>query len=91
MKRIAIILLALLPFPSHALSVDTKQHILASVLSFGTAYVITEDVKTSVLFGLGVGLAKEIYDIGHKDGFNTPDLAADAAGVGLGVIWVKNF
>jgi hypothetical protein len=94
MKKIIIIaLLTLLPLPSHALDLDKKQHILFSVLTFGTTYVVTKDVTTSVLVGLGVGLAKEIYDSKHKngDGFDTYDLAADAVGVGLGVLWVKNF
>ncbi|HLY96777.1 MAG TPA: hypothetical protein VKO66_06135 [Sideroxyarcus sp.] len=94
MKKIIIIaLLTLLPLPSQALDLDKKQHILFSVLTFGTTYVVTKDVKTSVLVGLGVGLAKEIYDSKHKngDGFDTHDLAADAVGVGLGVLWVRNF
>lgn len=91
---IAFALLTLLPTHSHALTVDQKQHIITSVLTFGTAYVVTGDVKTSVIFGLGVGLAKEIYDSVHKkngDGFDAHDLAADAVGVGLGVLFVKTF
>ncbi len=94
MKRtMMVVLLTTLPLHSYALDLDKRQHILASILSFGTAYAVTKDVKTSVIFGLGVGLGKEIYDSVHKngDGFDTHDLAADAVGVGLGVLWVKNF
>jgi uncharacterized protein YfiM (DUF2279 family) len=94
MKRIMmVVLLSLLPLRSYALDLDKRQHILASILSFGTAYAITKDIKTSVIFGLGVGLGKEIYDSKHKngDGFDTHDLAADAVGVALGVLWVRNF
>lgn len=90
-KIIMIILLALLPIPSSGLELDKKKHVLASVLTFGTAYVVTKDIKTSVLFGLGVGLGKELYDSVHEDGFDTKDLAADAVGVGLGVLWVQHF
>lgn len=92
MKRILMLaLLMLLPIRSDALEADQKKHFLASVLSFGAAYVVTKDIKTSVLFGLGVGLAKEIYDKDHGDGFDARDLAADAAGVALGVLWVRQF
>ncbi len=94
MKRIFIItLLVLLPITSHALEPDKKKHLVAGAIIFGAAYTITEDIKTSVLLVLGVGLGKEIYDSAHKngDGFDTHDLAADAVGAGLGVLWVRHF
>ncbi len=94
-KILMFALLSLLPIHSYALDLDKKKHILASVLTFGTAYVITEDIKISLIFGLGVGLAKEIYDSTRTrgTGFDTHDLAADAvgAGLGLGFTWVKRF
>ena len=94
MKRVVIfVLLTLLPIQSFALDSDKEKHILASILTFSTAYVITKDVKTSIIFGLSMGLAKEAYDSTNpgEDGFDTHDLAADALGVGLGFLWVKSF
>jgi uncharacterized protein YfiM (DUF2279 family) len=94
MKKILIItLLVLLPIPSHALEPDKNKHLIASALIFGTAYAVTEDIKTSVLIALGVGVSKELYDSAHKngDGFDTHDLAAGAVGIGLGVLWVQHF
>ncbi len=42
MKRVLILILpTLLPIQSHALDLDKKRHILASVLTFSTAYAIT--------------------------------------------------
>jgi uncharacterized protein YfiM (DUF2279 family) len=94
MKRtLAVALLTLLPVRCYAFTADQEKHALAAVLTFSAAYVVTKDVKTSVIVGLGVGLAKEIYDSRHAggDGFDTHDLAADAAGVALGVLWVRTF
>lgn len=94
MKKIMIIvLLTLLPAQSYALETDKRQHAVISVLITGAAYMLTEDITTSVLIGLGVGLGKEIYDSRQKngDGFSRADLAADAVGIGLGVLWVKYF
>ncbi|MDD2700983.1 MAG: hypothetical protein PHH36_07050 [Sideroxydans sp.] len=94
MKRFVLFaLLTLLPIQCFALDSDKQKHILASILTFSAAYVVTEDVNTSILFGMGVGLAKEIYDSTSRtdDAFDTHDLAADAVGIGLGFMWVKNF
>lgn len=92
-KFILVALLTSLPIPSFALTVDHRRHILVSALSFGTAYVITKDMTTSVIFGLGVGVGKEIYDSFHKNGsgFDTHDVAADTVGVAAGVLWVKSY
>ena len=90
-KFVLVVLLILLPAPSQALDLDKKQHIVASALIFGAAYLVTEDIKTSALIALGAGLGKELYDSAREDGFDTKDLAADVVGIGIGVLWVKQF
>lgn len=96
MNRFILIALTLLPGTSHAFDSDEsdkQRHIVLSALIVGSAYVVTEDLTTSVLIGLGLGVGKELYDAASRkgDGFDTQDLAADVAGVGIGFLWVKQF
>jgi len=97
MNRLLLLaLLTLLPGTSRAFDAnesDRQRHIIISALIVGSAYVVTEDLTTSVLIGLGLGVGKELYDEANNKGgrFDTQDLAADVAGIGIGFLWVKKF
>jgi hypothetical protein len=95
-RFILIALLTLLPATSRAFDSDEsdkQRHIVLSALIVGSAYVVTEDLTTSVLIGLGLGMSKELYDVASRKGgrIDPQDLAADIAGVGIGFVWVKKF
>jgi uncharacterized protein YfiM (DUF2279 family) len=93
-RFLLLALLALLSIPSHAFDSnesDKQRHIVASALIFGSAYLITEDVTTSALITFGIGLGKELYDDRHGHGVDRQDLAANLAGIGIGILWVRKF
>lgn len=97
-RFILIALLTLLPATSHAFDSDQsdkQRHVVLSALIVGAAYAVTEDLTTSVLIGLGLGVGKELYDVASRKGgrIDPQDLAADLAGVGvgIGIVWVKRF
>ena len=70
---------------------DKLLHFAGSIAVTAVTYAITEDVKTSMLVGAGVGLAKELYDSRKGGtGFNSGDLAADLLGVGVGTMLMVN-
>lgn len=96
-KFLLLALLCLQPISSHALdSAQTRhvgRHVVASALLVGASYVVTQDMQTSILIALGLGLGKELYDSSSRNGsgFGAHDLAANAVGVVIGVLWVEQF
>lgn len=94
-RYVLIALLTLLPFPSHAFDSeqsDKQRHIVLSALIVKSAYAITEDTTTSILIAFGLGMAKELYDASKKGGRIDPeDLQANAVGIGIGFVWIKQF
>lgn len=78
------------------LAEDKLQHFAMSFAVTGMAYgagraVLEPDPARSAALGLALvlGLGKELADVRRGDGFSLKDLAWDAAGVALGIIFVQ--
>jgi len=71
---------------AHAVEKDKVQHLVGSLLMFEMVYLVTGDKEKAAYTALAVGVAKELYDSRKgSTGFDARDLAADAAGVGIGL------
>ncbi len=82
--------------PDRWLARDKLEHLAASAFFSGVSYSICRDfyynrkeasLYFSASFTLGLGVGKEIYDRKQPGGrFSYKDLAADIAGIGLGLL-----
>jgi putative lipoprotein len=82
--------------PDRWLALDKLEHLMASAFFSGVSYSICRDfyhnrkepsLYFSASFTLGLGVGKEIYDRKKPGGrFSYKDLAADIAGIGLGLL-----
>jgi putative lipoprotein len=91
MVKLRAVLLALTLMATSATAVDLRErdkllHFAGSAALSTLTYIITDDAKTAIAVGLGVGLAKELYDSRKGGtGFSKDDLVADTLGVAAGM------
>jgi len=79
-------LLLLVSTQTYAVEKDKLRHLVGSLLVFEVVYLVTGDKEKAAYSALAVGVAKELYDSRKcGTGFDTRDLVADAAGVGVGL------
>lgn len=86
MTRAAVLILALLSVPAHAVERDKALHFGAALAITAVTYAITDDAKLAIYAGIGASVAKELYDSRNGGtGFDTRDLTAGAIGAAFGI------
>lgn len=85
MKTLAATLLLFLALNTNAradVQPDLVAHFVACAAITEISYIFTDDLKTSVLIGLGAGAAREIYKLKHgAANVDLEDALAGTAGV----------